>query len=138
MTAISPLRTMHSMIAILFHPNPRQRWLARALLCLATLVVSYLVFSQPTSVGHKIPHFDKFSHFAAFFGLAALLQLASGIKRRWQIALLTAYAALIESVQDILPYRRADWLDFAADIFGALSFYLLLLMVQQWPRKVSA
>ncbi len=100
----------------------------------ALLVVSYLVFSQPVKVAHGLPHFDKISHFAAFFGLAALLQLASGIKRRWQLLLLSYYAGLIEVIQYYLPYRSAEWLDLAADLSGACLFYLLLLMAQQWPK----
>lgn len=103
---------------------------------IAVIATSYLVFSRPVSMAVSVPHMDKISHFSAFFALAALLQLASGIKRRWQMLFLVVYAALIEVVQYHLPYRSAEWLDLAADIGGALLFYLLLLVVQQWPKPL--
>ncbi len=92
----------------------------------AIAVTSYLVFSRPVHSGVSLPHFDKVMHFSAFFALALLMQIASGIKQRWQILLLALYALLIEAVQYHLTYRSAELLDFAADVGGALLFYALL------------
>ncbi|QIZ75590.1 VanZ family protein [Ferrimonas lipolytica] len=126
------------MLEFFSQPTRTQRWLGRGLLLIALVLVSYFVFSQPVGTRISIPNLDKISHFGAFLGLASLLQLASGLRRRWQMVWLTAYAALIEVVQYFLPYRSAEWLDLGADLAGALTFYLILLLVQQWPRRLPS
>ncbi|SHI11529.1 VanZ family protein [Ferrimonas marina] len=122
------------MLDFILQPTPIQRRLGRSLLVLALMVISYLVFSQP-SYSAPMPHFDKVGHFVAFFGLAALLQWATNARLGWQLTLLFGYALMIELVQAQLPYRVADPADLVADMAGALSFYLCLMGLRLWSRR---
>lgn len=122
------------MLQIITQPTTDQRRFGQLLLLLALIVTSYLVFSKP---GYSQPfnHFDKLGHLGAFFSLAALLQLATNWRPLTQLTLLLVYAAIIEVVQAQLPYRSAEIADLAADMFGALSFHVLLLLLRRWQAR---
>ncbi len=104
----------------------KQSFLFKILLLITLMIISYLVFSRP-SYNQSIPHVDKIGHFGSFFLLAALTHLAFKPKWFYLLAGLVCYAGLIEVVQSYIPYRSASWGDLAADIFGIIGFYLLLL-----------
>ncbi|ADN75091.1 VanZ family protein [Ferrimonas balearica DSM 9799] len=122
------------MLQIITQPNTDQRRIGQLLLLLALAVTSYLVFSKP-GYGQPFNHFDKLGHLGAFFSLAALLQLATNWRPLTQLTLLLVYAAAIEIVQGQLPYRSADVADLIADMLGALSFHLLLLLLRRWQAS---
>jgi VanZ family protein len=68
---------------------------------------------------------DKVLHAGAFMGLELLLEFAFWDRspdRRRVLAILLAAAlgGALELVQACLPYRSAEWLDFVADVSGAL------------------
>ncbi|MBY6187031.1 VanZ family protein [Marinobacter hydrocarbonoclasticus] len=122
------------MIRLITQPNHDQRRFGQLILLLALIVTSYLVFSKP---GYEQPfnHFDKVGHLGAFFGLAALLQLATNWRPLTQLTLLLVYAAAIEVVQAQLPYRSAEIADLIADMLGALSFHLILFLLRRWRHR---
>jgi VanZ family protein len=83
-----------------------------------------------------IPALDKAIHFVLFGGLALLLFWNLGWNSRFvttllPVALALTLAALVELVQDPLPYRSGDFLDFAAGAAGAL---VVAAAVALWGR----
>ena len=68
---------------------------------------------------------DKVVHVAAYAVLAFLLRrglLASPVTAPAVVAVLAAvaYGALVEGIQSILPWRRAEWWDLGANALGAV------------------
>ena len=87
---------------------------------------AYGFFMKPPNVGVPLfPHFDKFAHFALFFGQMWLVARAYTSQMRpvnnklWSILALV-WAIVIEVVQSSLPNRSADVWDVVADVAGAL------------------
>lgn len=82
---------------------------------------------------------DKLLHFLAYFGLAGIAVAALGRRRLVAIVLgLIALGGALEIAQG-LTGRDAEWLDEAANSFGAamgaLSGLLFLRLVGQTPRE---
>ena len=89
-----------------------------------------LVFLLPVPVTplSESKYVDKLVHFGIFLGFALL----SYLDRRWGVwktlLISMAFAAAIELVQSLLPYREGDWRDFIAGSAGAgLGAVLVLL-----------
>ena len=77
---------------------------------------------------------DKFQHFIAYFGLAAMATVVIGLRRRLVLAILGVI--LLGGLLEILQFyagRDAEFLDFVANCLGALagtltgSVFLLLM-----------
>ena len=87
---------------------------------------AYGFFMKPPVGVPLFPHFDKFVHFALFFGQMWLVARAYTSQMRpvnnklWSILALV-WAIVIEVVQSSLPNRSADVWDVVADVAGALS-----------------
>lgn len=99
-----------------------RQYIFKLALAAALIVISYLVFSQP-SYPQTIPNMDKVGHLLSFFCLSYLTHLA--FKPRWYFLAMTlaCYAIFIELVQSYLPYRSASIADLIADMIGVLFFY---------------
>ena len=80
---------------------------------------------------------DKVLHFVVFAGMQLILyrlikqEFYTGTTRQAGfIATITTcmLGGLLEILQGRLPLRSADWLDFLADILGAMSSFALVLL----------
>ena len=94
------------------------------------VLMMVLVFLLP------VPHsplsesnFDKLVHFGIFLGFALLFYFDRRPRLRWILLSSFAFAAVIELVQSVLPYREGDWGDFVAGAAGASVGAALVLMI---------
>ncbi|MDF9434991.1 MULTISPECIES: hypothetical protein [Chromohalobacter] len=95
------------------------------LLCLALAVVSVAVIAWGSlTPGADMPQelpWDKFNHFIAYAGLAALLRLG-GLRAVTALGLAIGYGLLVEGLQLGVPGRSgADGADALANALGALA-----------------
>lgn len=67
---------------------------------------------------------DKYRHLAAFWTLAALLDLAYGFRSIYKFGFLTLYGVSIEVVQHFLPYRDFDIYDIIFNTIFILAYFL--------------
>src|SRR3989304_5801076 len=101
-------------------PPARAAWLLVGLWAAVILLFSVTAPLPGTGI---IP--DKVVHVAAYALLAFLLRrglLASPVAAPAVVAVLAAvaYGALVEGIQSILPWRRAEWWDLGANALGAV------------------
>ena len=71
----------------------------------------------------RIPHFDKIDHCGFYLietGLLVLWFRPSPRGKFWIVAGVVAFSGVIELVQSVCG-RSADWLDWAANAFGAMA-----------------
>jgi VanZ family protein len=73
---------------------------------------------------------DKVDHFTAYFGLAAMATMVTGLRPRliWLIGGLILFSGTLELAQ-ALTGRDAEILDFIANSLGALSGALTAVMI---------
>lgn len=96
------------------------------------MVLVFLV-PMPSAPLLESGHFDKLVHFGIFLGFALLFYLDRHSKVRWTFLISLAFAAAIELVQWLLPYRHADGGDFIAGAAGAaLGALIVLVLRQHW------
>src|SRR3990172_5997305 len=96
-------------------PPARAAWLLVGLWAAVILLFSVTAPLPGTGI---IP--DKVVHVAAYAVLAFLLRrglLASPVAA---VLAAVAYGALVEGIQSILPWRRAEWWDLGANTLGAV------------------
>ncbi|WP_020394835.1 VanZ family protein [Thiolinea disciformis] len=75
---------------------------------------------------------DKMMHTFAFFGFAALLDMASNRNfLRFQVPILLGYGILIECLQYFTTWRSFSVADFVADALGVLLYWLLFRAILQ-------
>jgi VanZ family protein len=103
------------------------RWRHR--LFIAYVVAMVLVFVIPTpDTGLEVRSIDKAVHFLLFFGFAGMFYLDRRAGPGRIFLLSAAFAAGIELVQWVLPFREAELPDFIAGAAGAaLAAGILLL-----------
>jgi VanZ family protein len=99
-----------------------------------------LVFLAPVPAIPLVesPHVDKLVHFGVFLGFALLLYMDRPSRIGWTLLISLAFAAGIELVQWVLPYREGDWWDFVAGAAGASVGAVLMLLIEQQARRVAA
>jgi VanZ family protein len=100
----------------------------------------YLLIAILSSVpGELRPHIpglsDKLEHFLAFLILGAVTVLTSPrpFSGRRSLAVVVAYAAVLEAGQFFVPGRVASLMDLAASSAGALVGVTLALPVRRFP-----
>jgi VanZ family protein len=111
----------------------RRKVIARLVFLLYFAAVLYLCFGNFSSLSEVTKRFlgfeaDKVAHFLMFFPFPVLFYMAFGWRTRkpWHsialtlfiLALGTAIAAGTELVQDLIPYRASDRIDFLADFLA--------------------
>lgn len=88
-----------------------------------------LIFLAPVPATHlaESNHVDKLVHFGIFLVFALLFQVDRAPGVWWGILTAFAFAAAIELVQAVLPYRDGDVWDFVAGAAGAACGTLIML-----------
>ena len=82
------------------------------------MVLVFLV-PVPTLPLAESKHVDKLVHFGVFLGFALLFHIDRASRLGRTLLTSFAFAAAIELVQWVLPYRQGDWWDFVAGAAGA-------------------
>jgi len=99
----------------------------------------------PRWVG-PVPFSDKILHFAAYFLLSFLLWYAISPTRRvsWRkpavwimLAIIVWYGAFDEWLQGYVG-RSPDMMDFAANLCGAITGFIILSIINFWPAALAA
>lgn len=104
----------------------------------ATMVAAlFYASARPAGLPFVVPPWDKLVHFGYYAALTVLLIVAAG-GRGVPIAALVVIGvgAADELFQSTVPQRHADWLDFAADIVGALAAAVFFVR-RQGPGLVT-
>lgn len=130
-----------SLLSFLFH----RRTLITTLLIFSTAAILYITLMPSDKIGsHSIYQYDKAGHFLLFFGWTFLFGLllisVKEVNANLFLIFLTgaSFGIMIELMQAWLPFgRSADLYDAVADVLGALSATLLLMMVRQRIPKIS-
>lgn len=121
------METLRSLLTL----QPQHRPVLKALfLCLIVVgTVMALIPLHIPDVG--ISFTDKIIHATAFFGFAVLLDMATTRNFwRWKVPLLLAYGFGIEVLQHFTPWRSFELMDFAADTFGVLLYWVVAELVR--------
>ena len=100
-----------------------------------------LIFQDllPPEITSPKGHWDKLVHGAGYLGLFVLATVtyASGpawLPRFWVFAACVAHGALTEIGQLAVPSRKADMLDWLADVAGILVGLCLLMVLRTFQR----
>lgn len=102
------------------------------------LMVLVFLAPVPSTPLEQASHVDKLVHFGIFLGFALFLHADRAPKVWWTLLASFAFAAAIELVQSVLPYREGDWWDFVAGAAGATAGCILMLMIERRARRPSA
>ena len=98
------------------------------------MVLVFLV-PVPTIPLAEAKHVDKLVHFGVFLGFALLFQIDRASRLERTLLTSFAFAAAIELVQWVLPYRQGDWWDFVAGAAGAGLGAVLVLWIERQPKQ---
>jgi len=109
------------LLAAVVRPAPLLRFISGALYALMVAALFY-ASAKPAGLPHILPPWDKLVHFGYYAVLTVLLLVAAGGRGALIAALVViGVGAADELYQSTVPQRQADWLDWAADIAGALA-----------------
>lgn len=83
---------------------------------------------------------DKWLHGIAFTLLALWFAGQYARESYWHLGVgLAAYGMLIEVMQRMVPYRTADWMDFAADLAGvAVGMAIAVAGLGGWSPRFES
>ncbi|WP_280541916.1 VanZ family protein [Chromohalobacter sp. 11-W] len=96
------------------------RWWCLALAGVSVAVIAWGSLTPGAEMPQNLP-WDKFNHFIAYGGLAALMRLG-GLSAAMALSLAIGCGILIEGLQLGVPGRSgADWADALANTLGALA-----------------
>jgi VanZ family protein len=110
-----------NLLATIARPAPPLRIVSGVLYALMVAALFY-ASAKPAGLPLIPPPWDKVVHFGYYAVLTVLLIVAAGGRGALIAALVViAVGAADELFQSTVPQRQADWLDFAADIVGALA-----------------
>ena len=73
---------------------------------------------MPSAPLDETTHLDKAVHLGVFLGFALLFHFDTAAGAGTTLLVSSAFAAAIEAVQWLVPYRGSDWWDFAAGAVG--------------------
>ena len=98
-------------------------------LFLAYAVAMLLVFMTPTpETGIEFSYVDKAVHFGLFFGFALMFYLDRRVSPGRTFLISAIFAAGVELVQWVLPFRDVELADFVAGAAGAALATVILLV----------
>jgi VanZ family protein len=101
-------------------------WRHKVFVCYVVLMVLVFLVPVPRMPLAESSQLDKVVHFGIFFGFALLFYIDRHWRVWWTLLVSFAFAAGIELVQSVLPYREGDWWDFVAGAAGATIGALLV------------
>ncbi len=104
-------------------------------------MVAFLFYAsaKPAGLPFISPPWDKLVHFGYYAVLTILLIVAAGGRGVLIAALVViGVGAADELFQSTVPQRTADWLDFAADIVGALVAAAVFVWMARRAGYLSA
>ena len=101
------------------------------------MMVLVFLLPVPPSPLTESNQFDKVVHFGIFLGFALLFYLDRRLRVGWTLLTSFAFAAAIELVQWVLPYRQGDWGDFIAGAAGASAGTAIVLLIERQERRVA-
>lgn len=112
--------SVSSLVVAITSPNRLLR-IASAVLFALMVVTLFYASAKPVGLPLIPPHWDKLVHVSYYAILTVLLILAAGGRGALIAAVVViGVGAADELYQSTVPQRQADWLDFAADVVGAL------------------
>lgn len=98
------------------------------------LMVLIFLAPVPTTPLPDTNHLDKLVHFGIFLVFALLFHVDRAPGVWWGLLTAFAFAAAIELVQAVLPYRDGDIWDFVAGAAGATCGTVLMLWFARQTR----
>jgi VanZ family protein len=117
------------------------RWRHTVFIAYVVVMVAVFLLPVPATPLEESTHVDKVVHFGIFLGFALLFYIDRASRTRWTLLASFAFAAAIEVVQWVVPYREGDWWDFVAGAAGACVGAALLLLIERRrsppPRPAS-
>jgi VanZ family protein len=116
----------------------RATWRHQIFVGYVALMVLVFLLPVPTTPLAESHHFDKLVHFGIFLVFVVLFHVDHPARVRWTLLISFAFAAVIELVQALLPYREGDWWDFVAGAAGATLGTVLMLLLDHHARRVAA
>ena len=102
----------------------------------ALMVLLFLAPVPPTHLAES-SHVDKLVHFGIFLVFALLFHVDRAPSVWWALLTTFTFAAAIELVQSLLPYRDGDGWDFLAGAAGATCGTVLMLWFARQARRVD-
>ena len=107
------------------------RWRHTVFIGYVLVMVLVFLLPVPTTPLEESRHVDKVVHFGIFLGFAMLFYIDRRPRTKWTLLVSFAFAAAIEVVQWVVPYREGDWWDFVAGVAGACVGAVLLLLIER-------
>lgn len=101
------------------------------------LMVLIFLAPVPSTLLADSNHLDKLVHFGIFLVFALLFHVDRAPGVWWGLLTAFAFAAAIELVQAVLPYRDGDGWDFVAGAAGATCGTLLMLWFGRGARRAD-
>lgn len=115
-----------------------KRHLYHAICLLVFTGATYGFLMEVKSSGLNLNSYDKHLHFLIFFFLTALLQWSYKPKLWQAVVIMAGYGVAIELMQQYLTsYRRAEFMDWVADVLGMAAFYLCYFAVKKWRNRTQ-
>lgn len=114
--------------------HPRPEWRHKVFIGYVVVMVLVFLLPVPTTPLEELKNVDKLVHFGVFLGFALLFYIDRASRTRWTLLASFAFAAAIELVQSVLPYREGDWWDFVAGAAGASVGAVVLLFIERQGR----
>ena len=107
------------------------RWRHTVFIAYVVVMVGVFLLPVPSTPLEESRHVDKVVHFGIFLGFALLFYIDRASRTRWILLASFAFAAAIEVVQWVVPYREGEWWDFVAGAAGACVGAVLLLLIER-------
>ncbi|MGB8437234.1 MAG: VanZ family protein [Burkholderiales bacterium] len=131
-------RTFAGLFNAILRPRTSLR-AACSILFVAMVAALFYASAKPAGLPLIAPPLDKLVHFGYYAVLTMLLIVAAGGRGVLIAALVViGVGAADELFQSTVPQRTADWLDFAADIVGALVAAAAFVWLARRARYLSA
>jgi VanZ family protein len=127
-----------TLVAAIVQPASPLRILSGILYALMVAALFY-ASAKPAGLPFIPPPLDKLVHFGYYAVLTILLIVAAGGRGVLIAALVViGVGAADELYQSTVPQRTADWLDFAADIVGAVVAAAVFVWLARRARYLIA
>jgi VanZ family protein len=117
--------------------HTKSAWLHRALLGYVLIMLVLFLLPVPGGPLEPTQHLDKVVHFGIFLGFAVLFHLARNSGTAQTLLVSVAFAAAIELLQLLVPYRDGDWYDLVAGAAGGSIGAALVLWNARHHRSAT-